>query len=154
MKRWFCLVFVCWEVVCLLLILGHQASVNRNPQCGWDRSVDLWRESVSTSPKVLLAMSTGSVQTRDGPLEPRSFHSALTTNDLEPSWLDTRGPPGAFRERWVSCQGCQLSWQLTAAWRSTLVSRNSDALKQNQKGGVLQQPLASFRDRCFLAFLG
>ena len=134
MKRWcFYLLLVCWGAACLLLILDHQSSGNHNPQGGGDRSVDSSRESVSISSRALLATSTRSVQTRAGPDESLASHCAQKTNDVEPPWLDTRGPPGTCREPWVRCQDCQPTWQLRAAGRSALVSQNFGALRQKSE---------------------
>jgi len=145
MKRWFGWVFAGWAVVGLLLSLVLQAGVNHQLHARGDGSVDCWRESVLTSPRALLGTSTELIHSRAGPLQSLAIHYALTTMDVGPSWLDTRSPPGAARERpWVVA-----NLPPNPAAQSNSGARFLHEIPTPQgsepKEGVLQQALANFR---------
>jgi hypothetical protein len=107
MKRWLCLFFLWVGVLSLLLIPGHQASLNQHPHAR-DRSVVRPGEFVSTLFRVLLATSPALSRSRAGPSESSAIRFALlTADDVGPPWLDYRGPPGVcgktlgqFAGRW------------------------------------------------------
>ena len=86
MKRWLCLFFLWVGIVSLLLIPGHQASLNQHPHAP---------EFVSTLFRVLIATSPALTRSRAGPSESSATRFALlTADDVSPPWLDYRGPPG------------------------------------------------------------
>jgi hypothetical protein len=94
MKRWLCLFFLCVGVLSLLLIPGHQASLNQHPHTR-DRSVVRLGEFVSTLFRDLIATSPALTRSRGGPSESSATRFALlTADDVSPPWLDYRGPPG------------------------------------------------------------
>jgi hypothetical protein len=94
MKRWLCLFFLWVRVLSLLLIPGHQASLNQHPHAR-DRSVVRSGEFVSTLFRVLIATSPAWTRSRAGPSESSTTRFALlTADDVGPPWLDYRGPPG------------------------------------------------------------
>ena len=105
MKRWLCLFFLCVGIVSLLLIPGHQASLNQHPHAR-DRSVVRSGEFVSTLFGVLIATSPALTRSRADPSESSETRFALlTADDVSPPWLDYRGPPGVCGRPWVSCRG-------------------------------------------------
>jgi len=104
MKRWLCLFFLCVGIVSLLLIPGHQASLNQHPHA-LDRSVVRSGEFVSNLFGVLIATSPALTRSRAGPSESSTTRFALlTADDASPPWLDYRGPPGVCGRPWVSCR--------------------------------------------------
>jgi hypothetical protein len=61
-------------VVCLLLSLGLEASVNHERYAAWERSVGPWREFVSlSSSRILRATSTEFIRSRAPDLANLSF---------------------------------------------------------------------------------
>jgi hypothetical protein len=106
MKRWFCLLLLCWGVVCLLLIIDPPTGVHPGQQAGWGGSVDGGRESVPSPIEALLTTSLEFIRRRTGPLESFATRRVLLTavDDVGPPWLDQRGPPGACGKPWVSCK--------------------------------------------------
>jgi len=105
MKRWLCLFFLWVGIVSLLLIPGHQASLNQHPYAR-DRSVVRSGEFVSTLFRVLIETSPAFTRSRAGPSESSATRFALlTADDLSPPWLDYRGPPGVCGRPWVGCSG-------------------------------------------------
>lgn len=94
MKRWLCLFFLWVGIVSLLLITGHQASLNQHPHA-LDRSVVRSGEFVSNLFGVLIATSPALTRSRAGPSESSATRFALlTADDVSSPWLDYRGPPG------------------------------------------------------------
>jgi hypothetical protein len=100
MKRGLGWILAWLAVVCLLLSLGLEASVNHERYVAWERSVGRWREFVSfLSSRILRATSTQFIRSRAGPLEsflpPGVLLRADDVGPVGPPWLDYRGPPGA-----------------------------------------------------------
>ena len=96
-------------VVCLLLSLGLEASVNHERYVAWERSAGLWREFVSLSScPILQATSSEFIRSRAGPREslatPGVFLSADDVGHVDPPWLDYQGPPGVCGRLRVSCK--------------------------------------------------
>lgn len=105
MKRWLCLFFLWVGVLSLLLIPGHQASLNQHLHAR-DRSAVRPAEFVSTLFRVLIATSPALTRSRAGPSESSTTRFALlTADDVSPPWLDYRGPPGVCGRPWVGCSG-------------------------------------------------
>jgi len=124
MKRWLCLFFLCVGIVSLLLIPGHQASLNQHPHAR-DRSVVRSGEFVSTLFGVLIATSPALTRSRADPSESSETRFALlTADDASPPWLDYRGPPGVCGRPWVSCRGAGQAGSSQQREKSTLRTRN------------------------------
>jgi len=119
MKRWLCLSFLCVGIVSLLLIPGHQASLNQHPHT-LDRSVVRSGEFVSNLLGVLIATSPALTRSRAGPSESSTTRFALAS----PPWLDYRGPPGVCGRPGVSCNGAGQAGSSQQWEKSTLRTRN------------------------------
>ena len=78
MKPWFSLTLVCWALLCLLLSLSQQATVNYDPRAPDEaRSAALGRELASTWPRVSSVTTFGFHPARAEPLESLPIHFAL-----------------------------------------------------------------------------
>jgi hypothetical protein len=105
MKRWLCLFFLWVGVLSLLLIPGHQVTLNQRTRAR-DRSVVRSGEFVSTLFRVLMSTSPALTRSRAGPSAlSTTLFALLTADDVSPRWLDYRGSPGVCGRPWVSCRG-------------------------------------------------
>jgi hypothetical protein len=109
MKPWFSLTLVRWALLCLLLILSQQASLNHTLQVvGSDQWLDRCREPASGSPTASVIRSTEFVPARAGPRASLVLDGGWTAGNIGPPGQETHGPPepiGAWR---VADQSRQL----------------------------------------------
>ncbi len=133
MKRWLCWFFLWVGVLSLLLIPGHQASLNQHPHAR-DRSVVRSGEFVSTLFGVLIATSPALTRSRADPSESSETRFALlTADDVSPPWLDYRGPPGVCGRPWGGCSGLASLAAASNGRRARFVHEITAVKLSNQK---------------------
>lgn len=94
MKPWFSLTLVCWALLCLLLILSQQASLNHQLQVvDSGQWLDRCGEPASGSPTASVVRSTEFVPARAGPLASLVLDSAGAAGNIGPPGEETHGPP-------------------------------------------------------------
>ena len=121
-------------VVCLLWSLGLQA--NMNPASRFEKHSVAWpRESRSPSScQSLRVLSGGLIRSRAGPQEffftPDVLLRAEDLDSAGPPWLESRGPPGRYRD-----PGRPVGLSVAKVATAALIERGKLRLRPEFSGG-------------------